>query len=454
MVHGAMWAWYFGGFRLVGRRRLYSPACNYHVHIISLSRRLSSPDQLSNDACGSPQTRPHSSGTRSVCSSCLRSVLHLVPPRTITMTSKITGRTILIVGGSGFLGQHLIKDLVDRGVKPEHIHVLDLQSKDSQSPNVSFHYADISSAEEVRKVLQLVKPSVIFHTASPYPFESNRAVLERVNIDGTRNLLQLSHETGSVDAFVYTSSSSVVHDHYHPLRRVDETSPVLYFPQQPNYYSHTKAVAEDSVLSANGHGSGMLTVALRPAAMYGEEDAMQIPNLVKNARTGRANMRIGSEENGFDNTYIKNLTNAEILAAEALVAAREGDAVPQNLRVQGEAFFITDDDSYSFPAYTRLVAGFAGHPVERTQVRTIPLWLVLSLVYTAGWVYWVVTFGKEMAFSTKVVRMVAQERTFNIVKAKTRLGYKPRFTTAEGTKRAVEWFIQHEKMGEAHKKVQ
>jgi sterol-4alpha-carboxylate 3-dehydrogenase (decarboxylating) len=370
------------------------------------------------------------------------------------MASKIIGRPILIVGGSGFFGQHLIQDLIDRGVQPEHIHILDLQSKDSQRPSVSFHHADISSAEDVRKVLQLVKPSVIFHTASPYPFESNRAVLERVNIDGTRNLVQLSHENGSVAAFIYTSSSSVVHDHYHPLRRVDETSPVLYLPQQPNYYSHTKAVAEDTVLSANGKDSGMLTIALRPASMYGEGDTTQIPNLVKNARAGRANMRIGSKENSFDNTYIKNLTHAEILAAEALVAASEGGAVPHDRRIQGEAFFITDDDCYSFPAYTRLVAGFAGHPVEPAHVRTIPFWLMLSLVYAAEWVYWVVTFGKEMAFSTKVVRMLAQERTFNIDKAKTRLGYKPRFTTAEGTKRAVEWFIKHEQSEKANKKAE
>lgn len=188
--------------------------------------------------------------------------------------------------------------------------------------------------------------------------------------------------------------------------------------------------------------------------MYGEGDTTQMPNLVKNARAGRANTRIGSEEHSFDNTYIKNLTHAEILAAEALVAASGGVVVPHNQRIQGEAFFITDDDTYTFPAYTRLVASFAGHPVDPAQVRTIPFWLVISLVYVAGWVYWVVTFGKEMAFSTKVVRMLAQERTFNIDKAKSRLGYKPRFTTEEGTKRAVEWFVEHEERGERNRKAQ
>jgi sterol-4alpha-carboxylate 3-dehydrogenase (decarboxylating) len=92
---------------------------------------------------------------------------------------------------------------------------------------------------------------------------------------------------------------------------VDESSPVLFSPQQPNYYSHTKAVAEKIVLGANLKVNGMLT-ALRLASMYlnGEGNTTQILNLVKNARSGRAKMYIGSEVNGFDNTYFKNLTYA------------------------------------------------------------------------------------------------------------------------------------------------
>lgn len=368
------------------------------------------------------------------------------------MSAKLKHQPILIVGGSGFLGHHLIEDLIDKGLQPEQIHILDIKPKDTQKLEVAFHCADITSAEDVRKVLKLVRPGLIFHTASPYPFESDRRILERINIDGTRNLVKISQEVGCVKGFVYTSSSSVVHDYYHPLRRADESYPVLFFPQQPNYYSHTKAVAEEIVLSANRKCGKMLTAALRPASMYGEGDTTQTANLVKNARAGRAYNRIGSEENLFDNTYIKNLTHVEILAAEALLSAGEPDALPHDRRVEGEAFFITDNDSYSFPGYTRLVAKLAGHPVDPAKLRTIPLWLMLSLVYIAQSVYWIVTFGREMAFSTKVVRMLAQERTLSVEKAKVRMGYEPLYTTAEGTKRAVEWYIKHENTKEAGNK--
>jgi sterol-4alpha-carboxylate 3-dehydrogenase (decarboxylating) len=49
--------------------------------------------------------------------------------------------------------------------------------------------------------------------------------------------------------------------------------------------------------------------------------------------------------------------------------------------------------------------------------------------------------------------MLAKERTFNIEKIKARLGYRPRFTTAEGAKRAVDRFVENEKKEVVHKKI-
>ena len=257
--------------------------------------------------------------------------LHIVSffvsqPRCIKVPVIVMGlasELILIVGGTGFLGQHLIQDLVERGVGPERIHILDIKFSGSLTPGLTYHHADITSLEEIKKVLQLVKPTLLFHMASPYPFETNRTILEQVNINGTWNLVDSAQLVGSVAAFIYTSSSSVIHDHYHALRSADETHCVLYFPEQPNYYSHTKAVAEGIVLSANRKSGSMLTVAIRPASIYGEADTTQIPNLVKSAKAGRANMQIGSENNKFDNTYVKALRTPKFLQQRRFLKLQE-----------------------------------------------------------------------------------------------------------------------------------
>lgn len=368
------------------------------------------------------------------------------------MPTKLTGQKVLIVGGAGFLGQHLIQDLVEIGVHPQDVRVLDKEFPDLHLPGSSYCKADITDTVSMTEIFLSEKPRVVFHMASPYPFETNRAILERVNITGTRNLIESARLVGTVSAFVYTSSSSVIHDHKSPLQGADESYPVLFEPEQPNSYSHTKAMAESIVLDANRKGSRMLTVALRPASMYGEGDKTQIPSLITNARAGRAGLHIGPGNNKFDNTYIKNLTHAHILAAEALLESAEAEPLPPSSRVEGEAFFVADDDTYTFPGFTRLVAEFAGHPVKPGDIRSIPVWLVLGLVHVAEWGYWFVTFGENMPFSTSVVRMLSQERTFNIEKIKTRLDYRPRYTTADGVKRAVDWFLGNEKEEMVQKK--
>ncbi|KAF2824789.1 NAD(P)-binding protein [Ophiobolus disseminans] len=360
------------------------------------------------------------------------------------MHTKLTSQTILIVGGNGFLGQHLIQDLIERGVNPHRIHILDAKCTRRETPGPTYHRADITAPDDVKTVFWRIKPHVVFHVASPYPFSTNRALLSSVNISGTQNLLTCAKNM-RVQAFVYVSSSSVIHDHFSPLHLADETYPLLSFPAQPNFYSHTKAVGEALVLAANrANGGTMVTAALRPASMYGEGDALQIPNLVRSARMGRAKWQMGKGY-GFDGTYVGNLTHAMILAGEKLLGPRDVEG-EDDMRVEGEAFFVTDDDTYTFPAFTHLVAEFAGHPVKPEDIRCVPVWLVLALVWMVGWVYWVVK-GEEMAFSTRVVRMLSQERTFSIDKIKKRLGYRARFTAAEGLRRAVQWHLGHEGEG-------
>lgn len=134
---------------------------------------------------------------------------------------------ILVVGGAGFLGHHLVYDLLEYGIDGDKIHVLDLNTERNRITPVLYHSADITSKQGVQNVFQEAKPRVVFHTVSPDPFETNRKFLDNVNIIGTRNLVESAQEIGTVKAFIYISSSSVVHDYYHPLVKADENLPVL-----------------------------------------------------------------------------------------------------------------------------------------------------------------------------------------------------------------------------------
>jgi sterol-4alpha-carboxylate 3-dehydrogenase (decarboxylating) len=95
------------------------------------------------------------------------------------------------------------------------------------------------------KVFNAVKPDLVIHTATPSVLDGNKKLLHKVNVEGTRTLLEVAGGEhgdwgGKCKAFVYTSSSSVVHDTQSDLKNVNEEWPLIRGRLQKEYYSETK----------------------------------------------------------------------------------------------------------------------------------------------------------------------------------------------------------------------
>lgn len=347
---------------------------------------------------------------------------------------------ILVVGGCGFVGHHIISELL-RQDSAASISVLDLNTDANRHECVTYYSADITEESQVKAVFEKVEPKTVFHTVSPHPIQANHGLLFKVNIKGTQNLLWYAREAGAI-AFVYTSSASVVHDHRSPLRDLTEDAPILHHPDQPEYYAETKAIAETLVLHANRVGE-MLTASIRPTTIHGERDLLVTANLCRSAYTGKARYQFGDGRNLMDVTYVGNLAYAEVLAAKSLVTASHFPPLLEEQRVEGEAFFLRNDERYPFWEFNRMAAGMAGFPVRKDKIWTIPLWIVMAGAWMAECVVWGLTLGRrEPLLTTRVVRLVTIDRTFSIDKIRARLGYRPRFSTEEGLKRAVDWHMR------------
>lgn len=146
---------------------------------------------------------------------------------------------VLVVGGCGFLGSHIVSFIVKRHPKTQ-IAVLDLRTSSNRhaSPTVSYHDGDITDAAAMKSLFNQIKPNSVIHTASPH-FDLKPEIHEKVNVGGTKVLLQAAQESG-VKAFVYTSSASVVLDHQTELINADERWPLVTGDDQPEYYTTTK----------------------------------------------------------------------------------------------------------------------------------------------------------------------------------------------------------------------
>ena len=115
-------------------------------------------------------------------------------------------------------------------------------------------------------------------------------------------------------------------------------------------------------------------------------------------------------------------------------------------KVDGEAFFITDDNLMPFWEFAGKLWAAAGYEMKEKDVVYIPPWLALGMVPPTEWIYWAFTLGRRQPkISRWAMEWCCRYRTFCIDKAKERLGYRPKVTTDEEGKRAVEWAMQYQK---------
>lgn len=357
--------------------------------------------------------------------------------------------SVLVIGGCGFLGHHVVSQL--RESYTDQVSVLDLHTDRNRVPAISYYDGDITSEADVTRVLREVKPNVIIHTASPAFVADdgrNKPVYKKVNVDGTRNLIELAGKTGCVKAFIYTSSASVVHDTVSDLLNADERWPILHPPQQREYYAETKAMAESLVLNANRQYGDMLTIALRPACVFGEGDVQTIPSMLTAYEKGQTKFQLGENTNLFDFSYVGNVAYAHILAAIALLSTQALSTRPlDHEKVDGEAFFITNDSPIYFWDFARMVWATAGDTTEPSQVWVINKEFGLVIASLMEWIFWLLR--RKPNLTRKLVNYSSMTRYYNIDKAKRLLGYQPLIGVEDAIARTVKSFKDRHGQGEA-----
>ncbi|KAJ7212165.1 C-3 sterol dehydrogenase [Mycena pura] len=215
----------------------------------------------------------------------------------------------LVIGGSGFVGRHIVQQLVERG---DAVSVLDIVQRYHDVP---FYSADITDQGQVAAALRLSGTTCIIHTASPPAALKleDPDLYWRVNFGGTKAIIAAAVETG-VRKLVYTSSAGVVFNG-EDLIDIDERT--SYPEKAMDAYTDSKAKAEAAVLAANGK-DGLLTVALRPAGIFGPGDQQVMAGLYQVYERGQTHFQIGDNTNLFDWTYVGNVAAAHLLAADRL----------------------------------------------------------------------------------------------------------------------------------------
>ncbi len=328
----------------------------------------------------------------------------------------------LVTGGCGFVGAAIARALEARG---DEVIVLDL-APECPVEGVDYRRIDITDKAAVIEACRGV--DTIIHNASIVHTKQNKQdVVWSVNLGGTENMLEASRQQG-VPRFVYISSGSVVYEGK-DIENGDESLPYSSVSQAP--YADSKIAAEKLVLAENGKG-GLATCALRPHVVFGPGDNRFMPALLAKGRNGQLRFQIGRGIWLSDYTYVSNLTDAVLLADEAL--AKDG----LNSVAAGQAYFITNGEPMPFWDFIRKVAARLGFPPIKYRAPK-------SLVYVIAAVMEGIdtlkggTLNAEDGLTRFAIRYICTHHYFSIEKARRELGYNPSVTVDEG----IELTCQH-----------
>ena len=225
---------------------------------------------------------------------------------------------VLVTGGAGFIGSHLVEELLRRG---DSVRVLDNFSTGRRSNLEPFGgclevvEADLRDADRVAQAVRGVE--VIFHLAAFISVP--QSMLEpdtcfAVNVGGTVHLLEAARRSG-VRKVVLASSTAV----YGDTRVIPTTEDTALAPLSP--YAVSKQVTE---IYARLYSQvyGLEVVALRFFNVYGPRQqpdspyAAAIPILIDRLVSGKPITIYGSGKQSRDFIYVKDVVRANLLAAE------------------------------------------------------------------------------------------------------------------------------------------
>ena len=222
---------------------------------------------------------------------------------------------ILVTGGAGFIGSHIVEYLVQRG---DNVIVLDnlsngkMQNMSKVSDDINFVNGDV---RDYNLVEQLVKDvDSVFHEAAlvsvPESFKMQNEYFD-VNVNGTENILKLAKEYGF--KIVYASSSSVYGNPKSvPIKEDDDRNPL-------NPYAKTKL--EDELLAEKYSEMGVHVIGLRYFNIFGRRQSKEYAGVIKlfleKIQQNKAPIINGDGLQTRDFVYVEDVVKANILAMDS-----------------------------------------------------------------------------------------------------------------------------------------
>jgi dihydroflavonol-4-reductase len=322
--------------------------------------------------------------------------------------------TALVTGGTGFVGSHIVRTLVEAGHTVRVLHRpssrLDLLA------NLSVEHAlgdllDTAALEAAMRGCDWV-----FHTAAVADYwRAQRIKMYLVNVHGTRNVLDAAQRVG-VRRVILTSSGAAVG--LHPDGRPSDETMAFNYPPARFPYGHSKALSELEAQRAVARGQEV--VILSPSVVLGPGDLNQISGsmIVEFARGLVPPFYPAGSVSVID---VRDVANAHLAAAER---GRSGER------------YLLGAVDVSYRAFWKIIAETVG---AKPPVIPLPAPLAAPL---ASLVRLLRDMGIPLPINADQVWLSARDVCFDARKARRELG-EPQIGLEQSIRETYEWYIAH-----------
>lgn len=321
---------------------------------------------------------------------------------------------VLITGGNGLLGRHLVTALQDRR---EGVRVLALPTEDTdwlERRGVTVHRGDICQPETLATPMRGV--NAVYHLAGMMGVWRPLADYRAVNVAGTENVCHAALAEG-VSRVIHVSSWTVYGMGLGEPVRED----YLLRPFRESY-AVTKAAGDIAVqqMIADEH---LPAVIIRPGTFFGPGDQLHFGRIADRLRAGRG-VIVGSGDNSLPFVYITDVVQGLLLALDQKHAV-------------GQAYNITTDRPLTQLELLNAVAG-------EIDVAPPRIHLPYRALYMAGYAaekLAMLTRSPNQPMVTRLgVKLFGTDNRHSIDKAKRELGYRPMVDLREGVRLAAQWY--------------
>jgi nucleoside-diphosphate-sugar epimerase len=318
----------------------------------------------------------------------------------------------LVTGATGFIGGRVAHALRQRGDEVRGL-VRDPDRADAlRELGVEVIQGDMEDAGSLKRAVRGVE--CVYHTAAVVGDWPDPAHTRRVNVAGTRELLEASVGTGT-RRFLHVSSLAVYGNKHH--HGTDESGPYRY----GDTYTDAK-IQSELVVRAFQDAGRIETVRLRPGFVYGPGDRLLIPK-IRDALSTHKFMFVGDGGKQMNCVYIDDLADVALLAGSAPAA-------------NGQAYNVTDGTRTKLRDFITFIAQALQLPVP---TRKVPPAMAVVGCYASEYLARLLRVKSAPLMNISRLRFLYYNQYYSIDKARRELGYAPRFSYREGLPPTIAW---------------